>query len=95
MFSQLKESIIFTFKVAGVFFKFFWLGIVAISGWLKEFPLINKWYYSFLLPKALIVIVGLLVTSIPLWLLIPLSFVPLPIIAPIFFVAFIFALAHF
>lgn len=95
MFSHLKESTTFTWKAVATFFTFFWFGIVAVSGWLKEFPLINKWYYSFLLPKALIVIVGLLVTPIPLWLLVPLSFVPLPIIAPIFFVAFILALAHF
>lgn len=95
MFFHLKEAVIFTWRAVATFFKFFFFGIIALSDWLKEFPFINKWYYSFLLPKALIILVGYLVTSIPLWLLILLSFLPLPVIAPLFFVAFIFALAHF
>lgn len=95
MFSHLLESILFTFKAAAVFFRFLWLGSIAVSDWLKGFPLVNKWYYSFLLPKILIVIVGSLVTSIPLWALILVSFLPAPIIGPLFFVAFILALAHF
>lgn len=95
MFYHLKEAVIFTWSSVTTFFRFFWLGMLALAEWLKEFPLIDKWYYSFLLPKAIIILVGYLVTSIPLWLLVLISFLPIGTIAPLFFVAFILALAHF
>lgn len=94
MFSRLKESTIYALKAVATFFRFFWFGFVVLSGWVRSFAFIDKWVYVFLVPKILIVILWLLVTDIPLWILIPTSFLPVGIARPAFFIAFIFALAQ-
>jgi len=95
MFSHLKESAIFTFKAMASFFNALTFGVVALSDWLKGFAPVNDWFFVFLLPKLLIVLIGLLVTSIPLWVLVLVSFLPLQIIVPVFFVAFIIMFKQF
>lgn len=77
------------------FFKFAWYGIIAVSDWLKGFALVNEWVFTFFLPKLAIVLIGLLVTPLPLWVLVILSFLPLGLTSALIFVAFIVAFLHF
>jgi hypothetical protein len=93
MFYHLKEATLFTWKATATFFRFFWFGLVILLHWLRGFSFFNE-AYAFLVPKLLIIVVGLLVTNIPLWLLIPISFLPIAVVGPVFFVAFVVALAH-
>lgn len=95
MFSHLKESTSVLASGIKVFCTFFFFGVVALSDWLKGFALINQWIFVFLIPKILVIAIGYLVTPFPLWFLVPLSFLPIRILLPIFFLAFIFALARF
>lgn len=95
MLRQTQSLIGTLFTLVGIIFNFFFYAIVALIDWLKVFPLIDKWFTSFFLPKVVVVVVGLLVTPIPLiWLLI-ISFLPPGIVFSVFFVAFIYAFAHF
>jgi hypothetical protein len=89
MLQNLKESTVFTFSLVVVFFRFFWFAIIALTDWLKGFAFINTWVFSFLLPKIGIIFIGHLITSLPWWLLVLLSFAPPGIVGAIFFVAFI------
>lgn len=94
MLHHVKESTVFTFGLVRTFFKFLWYGMVALSDWLKGFTLINEWVFVFFLPKLFIVLIGLLVTPLPLWVLIPLSFAPPGAVGGVFFIAFIMAFAQ-
>ncbi len=95
MFSNLKESTLWTLAFFAIFFRYLWLGIIALSDWLKGFALVDKWFFTFFLTKVAIVLVGLLMTPIPLWILLGVSFLPLPVILSIFFVAFIVMFKQF
>lgn len=77
------------------FFKFLWYGVIALSDWLKGFALVDEWMFTFFLPKLFIVLIGLLVTPLPLWLLVLLSFLPLGLTSGLIFLAFVLAFLHF
>jgi hypothetical protein len=94
MFSILKESALWTFLIFKRFFQGVWFGIIALTEWLKGFSFIDQWFFTFLLPKLAIIFIGSLSTHIPLWILLIVSFMPIPIVGPLFFVAFIVMLAH-
>lgn len=92
--SHIRESVVFTWITVAVFFRYLWFCVIVLTDWLRGFSLVDKWVYVFFLPKVLVVVVGLLVTNIPLWLLIPFAFLPVQVVGPIFFIAFIVALAR-
>lgn len=89
MLRNLFESFIWVCKAVYLFFYSITLGFRGIFEWLGGFAPVNAWFFKFFLPKLAIVVVGLLVTQIPLWILIILSFLPPGIVGPTFFVAFI------
>lgn len=94
MFSTLKESAVWTLLLFLRFFQIIWFFIIALSDWMKGFALVDKWFFTFFLTKVAVVLIGLLVTPFPLWVLIPLSFLPPPILMTVFFVTLIAVLAH-
>jgi hypothetical protein len=89
MLRNLFESFLFACKAIGAFFNILAFGVTALSDWSRGFAPVNKWFFVFFLPKMMIVAIGLIVTSIPWWILIGLSFLPTRVIGPIFFIAFI------
>jgi hypothetical protein len=95
MFSNLKESTLWTFALFGTFLAYLWFGTIALTDWMKGFALVDKWFFTFFLTKVGVALIGLLMTPFPLWLLIAISFLPLPVVLPIFFIAFIVMFKQF
>lgn len=95
MFSHLKEATIFTLALIAGFFRLLWFVIVALSDWLKGFASVDTWFFKFFLVKVVIILIGLIMTPFPFWVLVFLSFLPPPILAPLFFITLIIMLAHF
>lgn len=95
MLSHLKEATVFALKAIATFFRFFWFGIIALTDWLKGFAVINEWVFGFLLPKVLIVLIGMLMTPLSLPVLILISFLPRGAAYAIIFLAFIFSFMQF
>jgi hypothetical protein len=89
MFRNLFESFIYVCKVIVLIFRTITFGIVALAEWLGGFTLVDAWFFKFFLPKVMIVLIGMLVTPMPWWIIIFISFLPVRIIGPVFFVAFI------
>ncbi|MEZ0209137.1 MAG: hypothetical protein ACAH17_03105 [Candidatus Paceibacterota bacterium] len=94
MFSVLKDSTVWVFFALVSFCQAIWFGGIALTEWLQGFAFVDEWLLTFLLPKIAVVLLGLWVTSIPLWALLLISFLPIGIVAPLFFIAFIVMLAH-
>lgn len=95
MLSRLFEATFFTLKGVAVFFKFFWFGIIALTVWLESLAVVNKWLFIFLLPKIVIVLVGMVMTPIPLLVLVLISFLPAGAAYGIIFLAFLFSFMQF
>jgi hypothetical protein len=94
MFSYLRESTAWTFALFGRFLFIVWFGMIALTEWLKGFALVDKWFFTVFLGKVVIILVGMLMTSIPLWILFLISFLPVSVIGPLFFIAFIVMLSQ-
>jgi hypothetical protein len=87
-FSHLKTASKSTWKDISSFFAYLWLVLVVIFNWSKEFSPIGK-TYSFFIPKLVVIFVGALITGIPFLLLVPIAFLPVGLVVPVFFVAFV------
>lgn len=87
-YSHIKTAAKSTWKEVAAFFIYLWLMLVVIFNWSKGFSPVGR-TYSFLIPKLIIVAMGALVTGIPFLLLVPIAFLPVGLVVPIFFAAFI------
>lgn len=95
MLVHIKDATIYTWKGVVIFFLFFRYIIIALSGWLREFAFIDTWIFKFFLLKLGVIILGQVLTPIPLWVLILLSFAPPGVIGGVYFIAFLYAFVHF
>lgn len=56
---------------------------------MKGFAIVNKWFFKVFLSKVAIVLIGLTMTPLSVWVLVGLSFLPVPVVMPVFFILFI------
>lgn len=68
---------------------------MAVVVWLRGFAAIDTWVFKFFLLKVFLIMIGMLVTPLPLWVLVLLSFAPPGIVGGIYFLAFLYAFMHF
>jgi hypothetical protein len=94
MFTTLKDVVLWTLALFGRLLYYLWFGVYALSDWLKGFALVEKWFFTFFLSKVMIILLGLLMTHIPLWILVPLSFLSPRVVLPVYFVSFIYMLSQ-
>lgn len=92
-FIHVQESVRTTWRELSAFFRYAWLVCIVLFNWSKEFSSVGS-AYSFFLPKILVISIGTFMTSIPFLFLLPVAFLPLRIVAPVLFVAFIIMFAH-
>lgn len=63
--------------------------------WLRLFPLVDKWLFTWIAPRAGLVLLGSLITPLPIVVLVLLMFIPPGLFAGVVFLSFMGALTRF